>query len=146
MSYKDACEFVSKHHRHHKPPQGYKFAIGAEVDGELIGVVIVGRPVGRHDDDGWTCEVTRLCTDGTKNACSFLYRAAWRTAKNMGYTKLITFILETESGDSLKAAGFVFEGKSGGKSWSVKSRLRDYNPQIAMFKKRYYIKIDKHEL
>lgn len=92
--------------------------MAAAVNGEIVGVAIVGRPVSRYLDDGWTLEVNRLCTDGTKNACSFLYSAAWRATKNMGYKKLITYILDTEKGTSLKASGWKCVGEAGGKRWT----------------------------
>lgn len=98
--------------------QGHKFSIGCSENGKLVGVVIVGRPVSRHLDNGVTLEVTRLCTDGTKNACSMLYGAAARAAKAMGYKKIITYILESESGVSLKAAGWQCFGITGGKQWT----------------------------
>ena len=88
ISLKEANAFVQRHHRHHKPVVGHKFSVAAAVNGEIVGVTIVGRPVSRYLDDGWTLEVNRLCTDGTNNACSFLYAAAWRAARNMGYKKL----------------------------------------------------------
>lgn len=92
VSLKEANAFVEQHHRHHKPVVGHKFSIAC-TDGEnIVGVAIVGRPVARYLDDGWTLEVNRLCTDGTKNACSFLYAAAWRAVRAMGYHKLITYI------------------------------------------------------
>lgn len=137
ISFVEACEFVKQYHRHHKPPTGHKYSIAASIDGKIVGVVMVGRPVGRFDDNGWTLEVNRLCTDGTKNACSFLYRAAWRVAKNLGYKKLITFILDTENGASLKASGFKEIGKAGGKSWSVKSR-----PRVDTAPKQYKIRFE----
>ena len=112
------------HHRHHKPPQGYKFAIGVNDGENVVGVITVGRPVARHLDDGYTAEVTRCCTDGTKNACSKLYAAAWRASKAMGYTKLITYVLASESGGSLKASGWKVIGERGGGSWNSKSRPR----------------------
>lgn len=89
-----ANEFVEKHHRHHRRVQGHKFSIGCESCGELVGVVIAGRPVSRYLDDGFTLEVTRLCTLGGRNVCSFLYAAAARTAKAMGYRKIITYTLD----------------------------------------------------
>jgi len=88
------------------------------------GVAVCGRPPGRHYDDGLTMEVTRLCTDGTSNACSMLYAACWRVAKNMGYKRMITYILNTEPGTSLKASGWKLIGQRGGGSWSVPSRPR----------------------
>lgn len=86
---------------------------------------MVGRPVSRMLDDGKTAEVIRLATDGTRNACSFLYSAARKASKAMGYKKLITYILESEPGTSLKACGFVFVRSAGGGSWSRPSRKRD---------------------
>lgn len=78
-----ANAFVNAHHRHHKATAGHKFSIGCAKDGELVGVAIVGRPVSRYLDDGWTLEVNRLCTTGEKNACSILYAASARAAKAM---------------------------------------------------------------
>lgn len=124
LSFRAACDFVKENHRHHKPPQGHKFSIGLYVNDELIGVVIVGRPIARMSDNGTTAEVTRLCTDGTHNACSKLYSAARKTAFAMGYTRIITYILSSESGGSLKASGWVRIGERGGGSWSVPSRPR----------------------
>lgn len=124
VTLKAAKEFIAQHHRHHKPPAGHKFSIGVRFGGELVGVVIVGRPVSRMLDNGVTAEVTRLCTDGTKNACSILYAAAARAAKDMGYKLIITYILESESGTSLKAAGWSFDGITLGGKWSRKSRER----------------------
>lgn len=89
-----------------------------------MGVAVVGRPVARMLQDGFTAEVTRLCTDGTRNACSMLYSACWRAAKALGYRKMITYILNTEPGTSLKAAGWKVIGERGGGSWSVPSRPR----------------------
>lgn len=109
----EANAFVAKHHRHHKPVTGHKFSIGCIADGRLVGVAIVGRPVSRYLDNGLTLEVNRLCTDGTKNACSMLYAAAWRAARAMGYHKIITYTLDTENGASLRAAGWNFTGLAG---------------------------------
>lgn len=121
---KEANEFVKNLHRHHKPSVGHKFSIGVTLDETLVGVVIVGRPVSRHRDDGYTAEVTRLCTDGTKNACSILYAAAWRAARAMGYTKIGTYILGSEPGTSLAASGWKLIGPAGGGSWNCESRPR----------------------
>lgn len=122
ITLKEANAFVEQHHRHHKPVVGHKFSVGASDGKKIVGVAIVGRPVSRYLDDGWTLEVNRLCTDGTKNACSFLYSAAWRAARNMGYKKLITYILDTENGASLKASGWKCIGEAGGKRWTGKRR------------------------
>lgn len=118
ITFRQACDFVNKHHRHHKPTVGCKFSLGLFDEGELVGVAICGRPVSRKLDDGLTCEVNRLCTDGTRNACSMLYGACCRVAKEMGYEKIITYILESENGASLKASNFVCEGLAGGLKWT----------------------------
>lgn len=137
----EAFEFIRCHHRHHKKPVGsiFQIACSARYDAcevktrkqiyvyEIVGVVVVGRPNARmtqENDNGLTAEVTRLCTDGTKNACSMLYAAAWRAARAIGYRKLITYILSEEPGTSLNAAGWRLIGERGGGSWSVPSRPR----------------------
>ena len=124
IDFDEAVAFVRQYHRHHLPPQGHKFSIGLSDGEKIVGVAIVGRPVARHLQDGFTLEVTRLATDGTKNACSALYGACWRVAREMGYLKLITYILDTEPGTSLRAAGWKEIGRAGGGSWSVPSRPR----------------------
>ena len=118
----DANNFVAAIHRHHRPVTGHKFSIGCIYNGKLAGVAIVGRPVSRYLDNGVTLEITRLCTNGTKNACSFLYSAASRAAKALGYSKIITYILASESGTSLKAAGWKYTGIAGGLYWTGKRK------------------------
>jgi hypothetical protein len=124
MDLAEANAFVAEHHRHHRPVVGHKFSIGAAMGEKVVGVVIVGRPVARMRDDGMTLEVTRLATDGTKNACSFLYGAAARAGFALGYKRIGTYILDSEPGSSLKAAGWKLIGTAGGGSWSVPSRPR----------------------
>lgn len=124
VSLSEANDFVAGLHRHHKPVVGHLFSLGAVLAGKLVGVVIVGRPVSRMRDDGITAEVTRLCTDGTKNACSFLYGAAARAAFALGFKRIGTYILKSESGISVKAAGWKLIGERGGGSWSTTSRPR----------------------
>jgi hypothetical protein len=120
----EANEFVATHHRHHKPVVGHKFSIGAALGDKIVGVVIVGRPVARRRDDGMTLEVTRLATDGTKDACSFLYGCARRAAFALGYKRIGTYILSSEPGTSLLAAGWRLIGEAGGGSWNKTSRPR----------------------
>ncbi len=120
----EANAFVARLHRHHKPVVGHKFSVGAMLGEALVGVAIVGRPVARMRDDGATLEVTRLCTDGTKNACSFLYGAARRATFALGYSRLGTYTLPSEGGASLRACGWKLLGERGGGSWSRQSRPR----------------------
>ena len=122
VSLREANEYVKQQHRHHKPVVGHKFSIGCEADGELAGVVIAGRPVSRYLDDGRTLEVTRLCTNGTRNACSMLYAAAARAAAAMGYDRIITYTLDTENGASLRASGWTCQGQAGGLRWTGQAK------------------------
>jgi hypothetical protein len=124
ISLEEANAFVEIHHRHHNPVVGHKFSIAVSDGDKVVGVAIVGRPVSRHLDNGWVLEVNRCCTDGTKNACSMLYGAAWRAAKALGYRRLITYTLPAEGGASLKASGWDLVGERGGGNWNVKSRPR----------------------
>ncbi len=123
-----AQAFVNEHHRHNIAPHGHKFSIGLEKNGILIGVCIVGRPIARYNDDGKTAEILRVCVlEGNPNANSKLYGAAVRACKAMGYTKVITYTLPEESGASLRAAGFIIEGKTSkrSKGWDTPSRHRE---------------------
>jgi hypothetical protein len=120
----EANAFVTKVHRHHGPVVGHKFSLGAVKDEQVVGAAIVGRPVSRMRDDGHTLEVTRLATDGTRNACSFLYGACARAVFALGYRRLGTYILASENGATLKASGWRLIGEAGGGSWSVPSRPR----------------------
>ncbi len=120
----EANAFVEQHHRNHKPVVGHKFSIAVSEGEDVRGVAIVGRPVARRLDDGWTLEVNRVATDGAHNACSMLYGAAWRACKAMGYKKLITYTLPSEGGASLRAAGWRLIGQAGGGNWNVKCRPR----------------------
>jgi len=120
ITFPEAKAFVTQHHRHHDPPIGHKISIGVAMDGKIVGVAIAGRPVSRHLDDGWTLEVSRVATDGTKNACSFLYGAIKRCGKAMGYTRFVTYTLPQEGGASLRGAGWVLMSEAaGGGSWDT---------------------------
>ena len=119
-----ANAFVSQHHRHHRAVVAAKFTVAVAEEDWIVGVAIVGRPVARHLDDGGTLEVTRVATDGTHNACSLLYGAAWRIARELGYRRLVTYTLKTESGVSLRASGYRAAEEVRGRSWSCPSRPR----------------------
>lgn len=115
----EANAFVAQWHRHHRPAIGHKFSLAvADETGQIRGVAIVGRPVARLLDDTWTLEVIRVATDGCPNACSALYAAAWRAARALGYRKLVTYTLPSESGSSLRGAGYQLVGEAGGGTWS----------------------------
>jgi hypothetical protein len=126
LGFADACAAVERWHRHHGKPQGHKFSLAVLAGGRLVGVATVGRPVARAFDNGLTVEVTRLATDGTPNACSALYGAAWRTASAAGYQRIITYTQQGESGASLRAVGWrlaaVLRPRTG---WDTPARHRD---------------------
>ena len=124
ISFDEACQYVSQYHRHHLSPQGHKFSIALADAEKVVGVVMIGRPVSRHIDNGRTLEVIRCCTDGTKNAASKLYATAWRATKAMGYRRLVTYTLIEEPGTSLRAAGWKALYQTQGGSWNCAARPR----------------------
>ena len=138
MTLREANAYVEQNHRHHGPVAGHKYSIGLSNGEKIVGVAIVGRPVSRHLDDGWTLEVNRLCTDGTKNACSMLYAAAWRAARAMGYKRLVTYILESENGASLRAAGWKCVGQAGGLRWTGERR-----PEVDLYPAQMKIRFEQ---
>ena len=119
-TYRQAAEFINKYHRHHNAPVGCKFCIAVSDDEIIHGVALCGRPVSRYLDNGFNIEILRVCTDGTKNACSMLYGACCRIAKAMGYTDIYTYTLISENGASVKAANFTCQGQAGGTHWTGK--------------------------
>lgn len=121
---RQANEFVTQYHRHNNPTVGGKFALGAALDGKVVGVAIAGRPVCRRLDDGKTLEVLRVATDGTSNACSFLYSRCARVARLMGYSKIITYTLTSEGGASLRTVGAKPTGSLESHEWGNPNRPR----------------------
>jgi hypothetical protein len=135
---RDAAQaWVRQHHRHSIPPVGCKWAVGVEQDGRLCGVVIAGRPVARLLDDGRTLEVLRVCTDGTRNACSFLYGTAKRIAAAMGYGRVITYTLASECGASLRAVGARPVATVPAREWDTPKRRRASQPVYSEDKIRW---------
>jgi hypothetical protein len=117
---------ITTWHRHHRPPQGYRYAVGCAAGDRLVGVATAGRPVARHLDDGQTIEVTRVATDGTPHACSALYGACWRAARALGYTRAVTYTQTGESGASLRAAGWLHAATRAARhGWDMPGRRRD---------------------
>lgn len=120
-----AFAFIAAWHRHHPPPVANVWAVGVASGDTLVGVATVGRPVARAYQDGQTCEVTRVATDGTANACSALYGASWRAAKAMGYARAVTYTQDGESGASLRAAGWVNAARRLARAgWDMPGRRR----------------------
>ena len=124
-----ANSFVAAWHRHSRPVVGHLWSLGLWADVlDLRGVAIVGRPVARALDDGMTVEITRLATDGTRNACSALYGACCREARRRGYRRVVTYTLATESGASLRASGFRPSAHVKGRQWDTPARRRFHRP------------------
>lgn len=138
LTIKQANALVTAWHRHHKPVRGHRFSIGARVNGELVGAAIVGRPVARRIDQYNVCEVVRLVTNGAAHVPSFLYASCARAAKAMGFTYIQTYILDTEPGTTLKAAGWTDDGVTRGGDWNRASR--DRRVDQPMTAKRRFIK------
>lgn len=124
ITLREACAFVVAHHRHHGAPRGCCFCVAANDGDAVVGVAIVGRPVARMLQDGYTAEVVRLCTLGAPNVPSLLYAACWRAARAIGYRRLVTYTLPEEGGGSLRAAGWRLIGEAGGGSWDRAERPR----------------------
>ena len=125
LTQREARAWIDSVHRHHPAPRGDVFRLGVADEGGVIrGVAMIGRPVARHLDDGWTLEVNRVATDGCPNACSALYGAAWRAARAIGYRRLVTYTLASESGASLRGAGWRVIGQRAARSWSDSSVAR----------------------
>ena len=142
ITLREASKFINENHCHHKATVGHKFSLGVYDGNKLCGVAVCGRPVSRYYDNGLTCEINRLCTDGTRNACSMLYGACCRVAKDMGYKKIITYTLMSENGASLRASNFVCEGEAGGTHWTGK---RDKGQDIPDEKKTRWVRWLKQE-
>ena len=135
---REANAYVGQHHRHNFPTNGHKWSLACYDDDRLCGVAIAGQPIARRLDDGLTIEVRRVCTDGTYNACSKLYGACARVAKEMGYRRIITYTLQSEPGTSLTASGWRNCGEAGGVSWNVPSRPREEYQETLFGAERKY--------
>lgn len=141
VNLKEAQEFVSNFHRHNRAPKGYLFAVGASDGEQLVGVATVGRPVARQLDDGETAEVTRCCVVATapKGACSFLYARCWNAARAMGWRRMVTYTLQSESGASLRGAGWrvVAEVRARDPSNWQNRAGREWQPVVGQAKLRW---------
>lgn len=141
IPFRDACALVNMHHRHHASPVGHLFS-GGVFDGEVLcGAVIAGRPVSRHLDDCKTIELTRVVSDGTRNACSKAMGWAIREARRRGYMRVISYTLTTEDGASLRAVGFRESGTNAGGGWSRPSRAREADRHPVTPKRRWVIEV-----
>lgn len=141
-----AFAYIRRVHRHHLPPQGYRFAVGVAEDGRLCGVAVAGRPVSKVLQDGHTIEVTRVATDGTPNAGSMLYGACWRAARALGYTRATTYTQDGESGASLRAAGWLDVAQLAARAgWHTPSRPREDSRNAGVDRNRWEIRTADHK-
>jgi hypothetical protein len=126
----NAC--IRRWHRHNAPVKGLKFSIGAELDGDLVGVIVVGRPSARALDDGVTFEVTRLALPASspRNAASKLLGAAWRAARAMGVTRMVSYTRADERGTCYRAAGWTPVARVRARAWSTASRPTPWLPGL----------------
>jgi hypothetical protein len=142
MTIREANAYVGQFHRHNRPVRGAKFALGVSDGSGLVGVALVGRPVARNLQDGYTAEVLRTCCQepAPKGANSCLYGAAWRAWRAMGGKRLITYTLATESGASLRGAGMkVVAEVRPGTGWSREGREREWQPIYGQQKLRWEV-------
>ncbi|MCD8158559.1 MAG: GNAT family N-acetyltransferase [Clostridiales bacterium] len=140
---REANAYINANHRHHRGTAGCKFALGLFDNENMVGCAVCGRSVSRYLDDGFTCEINRVCTNGAKNACSMLYDACCRVAKEMGYRKIITYTLQSELGTSLKASGFSNDGIAGGKMWTGRRKRNTGVPPELKYRWVKYLKKQK---
>jgi hypothetical protein len=124
ITFREAADFVNRHHRHNVAQHGWKFGVAVNDGERVVGVIMVGQPVARAFMDGYTAEVHRCCTDGAKNAPSMLYGAAWRAARALGYRRLVTYTRTDESGASLRAAGWRVLYETKPQTWNRPNRAR----------------------
>lgn len=130
VSQREARAFVAAHHRHNGAVQGDIIRAGLALDGTLIAVAQAGRPTAPGLQDGRSLEVTRVCTLGTRNACTRLHGAIGRAAKALGWRTLWTYTLESEDGSSLRAAGYVLDGVLEERDWSTQSGRARYGENL----------------
>lgn len=124
ITLQEGRRFVAEHHRHNGPPLSWRFGVGLELSGELVGVAMAGRPMSKELDDGRTIEVMRTCTLGHRNASSRLYGAICRAAAALGYARVITYTLASEDGSSLRASGFARVAAVRDRTWTTPRRPR----------------------
>jgi hypothetical protein len=137
VTLEEANAYVAQHHRHSLPTVGHKWSIAAVADEHIVGVAIIGRPVNRVLDDGWTMEALRVCTTGHPNACSFLYGASWRIVKAHGYLHVVTYVKDDETAASVRAAGWLVEGTTKGREWDTPARPRERGKREVSNRRRY---------
>ena len=139
ITLREANDFIRQYHRHNKPGVGARFCLAAEEAGEIVGVAVIGRTTARLLHGPKVAELTRVCSKPTapKNTCSFLYAAGRRVWQSMGGERLITYTLQSESGASLRAAGFAIESKLEGGQWNRPNRSRQDQPVCSEPKLRW---------
>lgn len=121
--------FVGEHHSHNRAKVFWKFGTSVvDDDGRLLGVGAAGRPKARGLDSGYdgdALEVVRVCTTGTRNACSMIYGALCRAGEALGYDPIYTYTLQSECASCVRASGFVVDAELDARpGWDTRSRPR----------------------
>ena len=139
ITLKEANRFVDMFHRHNKHCRGCKFCLALYEDKELVGVAICGRPIARNLDNGLTLEILRVCVKDTapKGANSKLYARCRKIGQSMGYKKVITYTLKSESQCSLRAVSARKEAEVKPGTWNRKNRKRISQPVYKQEKIRW---------
>jgi hypothetical protein len=125
---REASAVVKRLHRHLPRVVGGLFAVSVFDNDELVGVGVASRPKARFLQDGFTVEISRVATDGHRNACSKIYGALCRACAAIGVRRVVTFTRTDEPGTSLRAAGFTEAGLTREQSWDRPQRHRFGEP------------------
>lgn len=122
--------FVRTHHRHNGPLPAEVLKVGlADADGVLVACGVAGLPP-RELMDGFTLELARVCTLGHRNACSQLYGALIRGGKALGWRRFYTYTFASEPGSSVRAVGFVEDGRVPARPYLDKTHRPRYDTNL----------------
>jgi hypothetical protein len=147
VSLREADRFIAKHHRHHSPSQGGIVALGLWEGTKLVGVSVLGRPVSRMLQEQGIVECVRSCVlpdlegvgDHANCAASVLAARLRRVAQSLGFARMVTYTLPTESGSSLDGAGWQDDlSLAGGGEWDSPGRSRDAANYPTVRKRRWW--------
>lgn len=137
ITLRDAQTFISQHHRHSDPPQGWLCGVSVWNNETIVAVGVLGRPVAQQLQDGQTAEITRVATIEANNVATMIYGALCRVAEGLGYTRVISYTLASETGATLRAAGFTYAATVDARaSWSRPNRERPDQLNLFGFRPR----------
>jgi len=132
LTKKQTDKMITDWHSHHKPVQGYKFAIGARLatgERDEVGCVIIGRPSAQALDNGLCWEITRLCCrGGDKNVASMLLGAAWNASWPQGIRHMVSYTRKDEDGTCYRASGWSPQAEVTGRPWTGGNKATRWLP------------------